>query len=189
MGVDPPSVVVLAGPNGAGKSTAAPHLIQERLQIVEFVNADEIARGLAGFAPEVEAIAAGRIMIARIRELAAERASFAFESTLASRVFASYIKSMRADGYLFRLVFLHLPSADAAVARVAGRVREGGHGVPEEVVRRRYQRGLRNLFTLYLPIADEWAVYDSSGLPLLIASSTTIAQPEAWTRLQTQYSQ
>lgn len=187
MSGDPPSVVVLAGPNGAGKSTAAPHLIQERLDIAEFVNADEIARGLAGFAPDIEAIAAGRIMIARIRELAAERAAFAFETTLASRVFASYIRSMRVDGYRFRLIFLHLPSADAAVARVASRVREGGHGVSEDVVRRRYDRGLRNLFTLYLPLADEWAVYDSSGLPVPIASWKEVAQPEVWTRLRTQY--
>lgn len=171
---DPPSVVILAGPNGAGKTTAAPHLIQERLEIAEFVNADEIARGLAGFAPDVEAIAAGRIMIARIRELAAECAAFAFETTLASRVFASHIRSMRVGGYRFRLIFL-LPSADAAVARV------------EEVVRRRYDRGLRNLFTLYLPLADERAVYDSSEHPMLIASRNKRAQPEVWKRLRAQY--
>lgn len=126
-------------------------------------------------------------MIARIRELAAERAAFAFETTLASRVFASYIRSMRTNGYRFRLIFLHLPSADAAVARVANRVREGGHGVPEEVIRRRYQRGLKNLFTLYLPLADEWAVYDSSKVPVLIASWKEIAQPAVWTRLRAQY--
>lgn len=95
---------------------------------------------------------------------------------------------MRTSGYRFRLIVLHLTSDDAAVARVADRVREGGHHVPEHVVRRRYERGLRNLFSLYLPLADEWAVYDnSSQQPLPITTNINIAQPEKWTHLRTQY--
>lgn len=122
----PPSVVVLAGPNGAGKSTAAPALLHGRLAVEQFVNADEIARGLAGFAPETAAIPAGRIMVARLKELARTRANFAFETTLASRSFAPWLASLVAGGYRFHLVFLWLPSADLAVARVADRVRLGG---------------------------------------------------------------
>jgi predicted ABC-type ATPase len=124
-------VVVLSGPNGAGKSTAAPSLLKGRLSVDQFVNADEIARGLAGFAPETAAIPAGRIMLTRLRELAAARADFAFESTLASRSFARWLESLTSGGYRFHLVFLWLPSADLAVARVRDRVRQGGHDVPE----------------------------------------------------------
>lgn len=186
---DPPSIVVLAGPNGAGKSTAAPLLLMGRLSVSEFVNADDIARGLSGFTPDAAAVAAGRIMLKRIRELASQRSTFAFETTLVSRHFATRISAMRASGYRFRLIFLHLPSADAAVQRVASRVREGGHSIPEHVIRRRYQRGLCNLFSLYLPLADEWVAYDNSDAqPAEIANSDGLAlQPELWARLQEEY--
>ncbi|MFG0283006.1 MAG: AAA family ATPase [Phycisphaerales bacterium JB039] len=189
MSADPPSVIVLAGPNGAGKSTAAPYLLRGRLRISEFVNADDIARGLSGFVPEISAITAGRIMLQRIAELSAERATFAFETTLASRSFAPRIASMRSASYRFRLIFLHLASADLAVVRVRARVQEGGHDVPVAVVRRRYARGLRNLFSLYLPLADEWAVYDNSGKePAPIARNDgRISEPRLWNRLQTEY--
>lgn len=161
-GHKPPSVVVLAGPNGAGKSTAAPALLHGRLAVEQFVNADEIARGLAGFAPETAAIPAGRIMLARLKELARSRANFAFETTLASRSFAPWLASLVAGGYRFHLVFLWLPSADLAVARVADRVRLGGHNVPEETIRRRYRAGIGNFNRLYRPIATDWRVYDNS---------------------------
>lgn len=189
MSGDPPSVVVLAGPNGAGKSTAAPLLLMGQLSVSEFVNADDIARGLSGFTPDAAAVAAGRIMLKRIRELASQRSTFAFETTLASRRFAPRIASMQLSGYRFRLIFLHLSSAGAAAQRVAGRVREGGHDVPEHVIRRRYQRGLRNLFSLYLPLADEWVVYDNSDAqPSEIANSDGSApRPELWARLQEEY--
>ncbi|MCZ7634187.1 hypothetical protein FBT69_09915 [Synechococcales cyanobacterium CNB] len=159
----PPSVVILAGPNGAGKTTAAPFVLRDALGVDEFVNADDIARGLSGFAPERSAVAAGRIMLARMRELAGVRATFAFETTLATRSYAPWLSRMRQTGYRATLVFLSLPSADAAVERVRGRVAEGGHDVPEPVVRRRYARGLRNLWNLYLPLADDWSVYDNAG--------------------------
>ncbi|MBI1901363.1 MAG: AAA family ATPase [Planctomycetia bacterium] len=158
----PPRVVVLGGPNGAGKSTCAPNLLRGPLGVAEFVNADVIARGLSAFAPERVSWAAGRIMMSRLRELAGKRASFAFESTLASRTFAPWLKQLIAADYEFRLVFLWLPSADMAVARVAERVRLGGHDVPEEIVRRRYRSGLINFFSLYHPLASEWKVIDNS---------------------------
>lgn len=158
-----PSVVVLAGPNGAGKSTAAPELLQGELAVNEFVNADVIARGLSAFDPDRAAIAAGRVMLARLDELARQRESFAFETTLASRSFAPWLRDLRASGYAVHLFFLWLSSADLAVQRVAQRVTTGGHNVPEDTVRRRYRAGIRNFFSLYQPFATSWAVYDCSG--------------------------
>ena len=128
-----PSVVILAGPNGAGKSTVAPALLHGALAVDEFVNADVIASGLSAFDPDSAAIAAGRVMLARIRELASQRVNFAFETTLASRSFAPWLRQLVTSGYSAHLVFLWLPSADFAVDRVAERVRTGGHNVPPRV--------------------------------------------------------
>src|SRR5262249_21869242 len=157
-----PDVVVLAGPNGAGKSTSAPSILRDALGVDEFVNADVIARGLSGFEPERAAMAAGRIMLARLRELARQRSSFAFDTTLASRSFPPSLADLIGTGYQFHLVFLWLPDAGMAVARVAARVREGGHAVPEETIRRRYEAGLRNFFSLYRPMATTWEFWDNS---------------------------
>lgn len=159
-----PSVVVLAGPNGAGKSTVAPALLHDAFGIDEFVNADVIARGLSAFDPDRAAITAGRVMLTRLRELAGQRANFAFETTLASRSFAPWLRDLRVSGYDLHLFFLWLPSADMAIARVADRVRMGGHFVPDDVVRRRYSAGIRNFFSLYRPLATTWALYNTSGL-------------------------
>lgn len=167
-----PYVIVLAGPNGAGKSTAAPRILPEELAITNFVNADVIAQGLAGFQPESAAIEAGRIMLERLSELAALRESFAFETTLSGRNFARRLKDMRADGYDVHIFYLYLPDADTSVSRVAHRVKLGGHSVPEDVIRRRYELGLRNLFQLYLPLSTTWNLYENSMSPApnLIAS-------------------
>jgi len=146
MAYSTPNLVVLAGPNGAGKSTAAPALLQGTLGVTEFVNADVIAQGLSAFDPDRVALAAGRIMLRRLQELARQGVSFAFETTLASRSFAPWIRELARTGYLFHLVFLWLPSADFAVQRVANRVRLGGHDVPEMTIRRRYHLGLYNFF-------------------------------------------
>ncbi len=162
-----PDVFVIAGPNGAGKSTAAPLLIGRRLGIREFVNADVIAAGLSAFAPERVAVEAGRVMLRRLGELAASGADFAFETTLASRSFAPWIARLRKEqGYRFHLAFLWIPSADMSVQRVAGRVRHGGHSVPPDDIRRRYERGLSNFFRLYAPIADSWEMHDNSSPPM-----------------------
>jgi predicted ABC-type ATPase len=142
---DGPIIIVVAGPNGAGKSTAAPYLLRDTLKVDEFVNADAIAAGLSAFRPDRVAVTAGRIMLARIRQLAAARADLTFETTLASRSFAPWLARLRGDGYRVHLLFLWLGSADLAVSRVAERVRLGGHDVPEAVVRRRYRAGLSPL--------------------------------------------
>jgi predicted ABC-type ATPase len=137
MAESSPNVVVLAGPNGAGKSTSAPSILRDALGVDEFVNADVIARGLSGFEPERAAMAAGRIMLSPLRELARQRRSFAFETTLASRSFVPWLADLIRTGYQFHLVFFWLPHPDMAVARVAARVSEGGHDVPKVTIRRR----------------------------------------------------
>lgn len=187
-----PDIVVIAGPNGAGKSTAAPLLIGEQLGIAEFVNADVIAAGLSAFAPEKVAIEAGRIMLKRLHELAEAGADFAFETTLASRSFAPWIARLRLErAYQFHLLYFWLPDPEESVRRVAQRVQQGGHHVPDDVVRRRFGRGLANFLTLYGPIADAWALYDNSAAARLVAKREPGSEPEirdmeAWRMIETQ---
>ena len=169
-----PNLIVIAGPNGAGKSTAAPALLRGALGVTEFVNADVIAQGLSAFDPDRAALAAGRIMLRRLQDLARQGVNFAFETTLASRSFAPWIQELSRARYQFHLVFLWLPSANFAVQRVANRVRLGGHGVPEATIRRRYRAGLYNFFRLYQPLATTWSVFDNSGdAGLLIRNENT----------------
>lgn len=187
-----PSIVALAGPNGAGKSTAGPDLLRETLGLTEFVNADLIAQGLSPFAPDRAAVAAGRIMLQRLRELAQRRATFAFETTLSGRAYAPWIARLAAAGYQFHVTFLWLPSPEQAIARVADRVRRGGHDVPEHVVRRRYHAGLRNFFALYRPMATSWQLYDNATrrLPHLVAggvgTETEVFDSAAWRAVRRQ---
>lgn len=182
-----PNVIVLAGPNGAGKSTAAARLLQGTLQVTEFVNADVIARGLSAFHPEGASMAAGRIMLTRLRELAEDGKDFAFETTLASRSFAPWLKQLIEErGYRLSLFFFWLPSPEMAVNRVAERSRSGGHSVPEETIRRRYERGLANLFAGYMPLAERWSVFKSSekGIPEVASGGqdcqTVVSSLEDW---------
>src|SRR5215207_1699040 len=133
-----PSITILAGPNGAGKSTAAPGVIQEALAAGAFVNADVIARGLSGFDSESVAFQARRIMLPRLDDLLDQRADFAFETTLASRTLAPFLRRARATGYHVRLIYVWLNNADLCIERIRGRVRSGGHFVEDEIVRRRY---------------------------------------------------
>jgi predicted ABC-type ATPase len=175
----PPRLVVLAGPNGAGKSTCASEILQGPLAVDEFVNADVIARGLSAFHPESVAMAAGRVMLSRLRELAAARASFAFETTLASRSFAPWIRELVDQGYEFHLVFFWLPSAEIAVQRVASRVRSGGHNVDEATIRRRYDAGLANFLELYYPLATSWRLVDNTRY-----SATLVASGQAGNALR-----
>lgn len=158
-----PSVIIIAGPNGAGKSTAAPILLKEAANIDNFVNADQIALGLCAFQPEKAAMEAGRIMLNRLHALAAAKETFAFETTLASRSFAPWIAELRQQGYKLHLFFLWLNSPELAIARVAERVRLGGHSVPKETIIRRYKSGIKNFFKLYQPLADNWQLYDNSN--------------------------
>jgi predicted ABC-type ATPase len=186
-----PHVIVIAGPNGAGKSTTAPVLLKGTLGVTEFVNADVIAQGLSAFQPESAAFHAGRVMLERLHYLAKERVDFAFETTLASRSFAPWIAKLKQCGYTFHLVFLWLPSADFAVARVAERVRMGGHDVPEETIRRRYNKGIENFFRLYRPLSITWRIYDNSepSWPRIVAdgrgdTNETIYDPKTWSLIR-----
>jgi predicted ABC-type ATPase len=189
-----PVAVALAGPNGAGKSTAGPHLIRDLLGVTRFVDADVIARGISAFAPEEAAVAAGRVMLGRLRELARHRQSFAFETTLAARSYGPWIARLKKGGYTFHVIFLWLPSAEFAIQRVRDRVRLGGHAVPEETVRRRYRAGLLNFFVIYRPLASSWHFFDNSvGLdPVLVASGrgtkvTSVGALNVWNRVRRVY--
>lgn len=160
-----PTVYVIAGPNGAGKTTFATEFLPDFVNCREFLNADLIAAGLSPFAPESQNVRAGRLLLARIKELAAQREDFAFETTLAGRSYAKLLRQMKGDGYRIVLFFLWLPNANLAVARVANRVRQGGHHVPETDIRRRFAAGLHNLFNLYRPLLDAWWLCNASRLP------------------------
>lgn len=149
-----PSIYVLAGPNGAGKTTFANIILPRFLHVADFVNADTIARGLSAFAPEKVALTAGKLMLRRLDELKAQGVNFAFESTLSSRSFVPYLRNAQAKGYYVQLFYVWVESADISVSRVASRVSQGGHHVPEIDVRRRYERSVFNMLNLYLPLAD-----------------------------------
>lgn len=159
------NLYIIAGCNGAGKTTASFTVLPEMLNCREFVNADEIAKGLSPFNPEGVAIQAGRLMIDRIIHLLKEGETFAFETTLATRSYVNLIQRAQKRGYFVTLLFFSLSTAEQAVARVAKRVSLGGHNIPTEVIQRRYTAGLQNLFQLYIPVVDYWTLYDNSGIP------------------------
>jgi predicted ABC-type ATPase len=157
------TLYLLVGPNGAGKTTAAFTLLPGLLDCQEFVNADEIARGLSPFRPETVSIQAGRLMLERMRELLVAGETFALETTLATRHYLRFVQEAQALGYVVRLLFFWLNSPDLAVARVAARVREGGHHIPEPTIRRRYEGGLRQFFKAYCHAVDNWTFVDNSN--------------------------
>ena len=156
-------IFILAGPNGAGKTTFAREFLTDEANCPVFINADLIAEGLSPFAPERAALAAGRIMLRMIRESVERGDSFGFETTLAGRGYARSIPGWRRAGYDVRRLFLSLPSPEMAIERVSERVRQGGHAVAEEVIRRRFRAGLENLERLYKPIVTSWILYDNAG--------------------------
>ena len=160
-----PRCVIIAGPNGAGKTTFATEFLVQERRIPHFVNADLIAAGLSPFAPMLAQSTAARVYLREIDRLAAAREDFAFETTLSGRTYASRLRRWKAQGYWIEIVFLWLPSPELAKARVASRVRQGGHDVPSADIVRRYQRGWRNFETVYAPLADAWSVFDNSTLP------------------------
>ena len=154
---------IIAGCNGAGKTTASFNILPEILNCKEFVNADEIARGISPFQPETVALEAGRIMLMRISELINSEADFSFETTLASKTFAKTIETAKSKGYFVTLIFFWLDSMELAKDRVRNRVIEGGHNIPSEIIERRYLSGIKNLFQLYAQKVDSLFIYDNSN--------------------------
>jgi predicted ABC-type ATPase len=157
-----PILNIIAGCNGAGKTTASFAVLPDLLNCKEFVNADEIARGLSPFRPEKVAVEAGRLMLERIEELLKGKENFAIETTLSTRSYKNKVLNAQENGYKVSLMFFWLENPELAVERVKTRVEEGGHNIPEDVILRRYWKGIKNLFEIYIPIVDEWAVFDSS---------------------------
>lgn len=158
-----PNLYIVAGCNGAGKTTASLTILPEILNCFEFVNADEIAKGLSPFQPEKVAIEAGRIMLNRVNQLMEQGEDFAFETTLATKSYVSYIKKAKEKNYNITLVFIYLNSTALAKQRVKERVRKGGHNIEESVIMRRYESGLKNFFQLYAPLSDFWILVDNSS--------------------------
>jgi predicted ABC-type ATPase len=156
-------VIIIAGPNGAGKTTFAREFLPNEAACPIFVNADLIAAGLAPFAPESAAVQAGRLMLSELARHFAARENFAFETTLSGRAYLRHIRQWQEAGYHVELIFLQLDSADAAVARVQQRVRQGGHDIPEMVIRRRFAAGLENFHRYYASVVDAWILYDNTG--------------------------
>lgn len=166
----PPNLYIIAGPNGAGKTTFAHEFLPHYANCKQFVNADLIANGLSPFSPETAALRAGRLLLEQIHLLTAQKKEFGFETTLAGVTHVALLRRLKASGYMIHLFFLWLPNVELALARIADRVRRGGHNIPEKVVRRRFHKGIRNLFTLYRPILDSWILFDNTAsVPRIIA--------------------
>jgi predicted ABC-type ATPase len=164
-----PKIVIIAGPNGAGKTTFAREFLPHEANCPDFINADLIAAGLSPFKPESAAFRAGRLMLEEINEKVRQRKSFAFETTLSGRAYVKLLRECRANGYHIVLIFLSLPTADMAVTRVAARVIQGGHSVPERDIRRRFDAGLKNFHEVYKQIVDVWTLYDNSdNVPFIL---------------------
>lgn len=179
------NIYIISGCNGAGKTTASYTILPEILNCREFVNADNIAFGLSPFQPEKVAFEAGRIMLERIDFLFKMNENFAIETTLATKIYKSKIEKAIENGYTIKLLFFWLPNVEMAINRVAIRVSEGGHDIPKDVITRRYFRGIENLFKIYIPLCNEWAVFDNSdGEPIKIAqgikSEIEIIQTRNW---------
>ena len=162
-------IIIIAGPNGAGKTTFARSFLPVEAQCSRFINADLIAAGLSPFAPDAEAFKAGRLMLEEITDCVRKGESFAFETTLSGQSYLARIRQWREQGYQVSLFFLSLPDAETAIARVAERVKQGGHDIPEAVIRRRFAAGLRNFHEAYKSRVDAWALFDNVGeAPVLL---------------------
>jgi predicted ABC-type ATPase len=183
---------IIAGCNGAGKTTASYTILPEILDCKEFVNADEIAKGISPFQPEKAGIEAGRFMLKRIKKLLESGENFAFETTLSTRSYVHFIERAKELNYQVTCLFFWLDSDDLAVSRVARRVKEGGHHIPEDVIRRRYKSGLENFFRLFLPKVDNWLFVNNSGDTYEImaeggVNDVTINNKELWEGLKQKY--
>ena len=170
MQISNPNLYIIAGSNGAGKTTFARKFLPDYVDCLEFVNADLIASGLSPFSPERAAIRAGRLMLERIHLLADSRTDFGFETTLSGKGYVRLLHDLKDRKYQISLFFLWVNDIEIALARIADRVSRGGHNVPEEIVRRRFHRGLTNFFQLYRPLVDFWAIIDNStSTPNMVA--------------------
>ena len=168
---------IVSGPNGAGKTTASYSVLPKILHCKEFVNADEIARGLSPFNPESVAIEAARLMLSRIKDLLGRNESFSIETTLATRSYFRLIEKAHQQGYEVTILFFWLKSPEQAIERVAERVSKGGHNIPKDVIIRRYYEGIDNLFHIYMPIVDSWILVDNSVTPRSIIATGGKGQP------------
>jgi len=167
---EPPQAYIIAGPNGSGKTTFATEFLPHYADCKDFVNADLIAQGLSPFDPGAAAFQAGKLVLQQIQGHVREGRSFAFETTLSGRSLQRWLREVKIAGYRVHLCYLWVPSPEVALGRIAERVREGGHDVPEQAVRRRFARGLQNLFRHYLDEVDSWLLFDNSGgTPRLVA--------------------
>ena len=167
------NLYIISGCNGAGKTTASYSVLPKLLDCKQFVNADEIAKGLSPFCPESVAIQAGKLMLLRIDELLASDETFSIETTLATRSYSELVKRAQEKGYKVTLLYFWLNSPELAVERVARRVREGGHNIPKDVIYRRYEKGLKNLFNIFIPIVDSWMIVDNGVEPREIIAKGT----------------
>ena len=165
------NLYIISGCNGAGKTTASYTVLPEILNCREFVNADEIARGLSPFNPESMAIEAGRLMLKRIEELLSRDETFSIETTLAAKSYLNLVHRARSKGYRVNIVFFWLRTPELAILRVAERVQLGGHNIPEDIIRRRYVAGITNLFRLFMSEVDYWSIYDNSEQPRIKIAS------------------
>jgi len=186
------NVYVIAGCNGAGKTTASFTILPEMLECQEFVNADEIAKGLSPFKPETANFAAGRLMLERIRRHISHGIDFAFETTLATRSYVKLLEDAHSKDYQSTLLFFYLDSPELAIRRVETRVNEGGHDIPKEVIIRRYHNGLRNFFNLFEHKVSDWMFIDNSSDPFkIIAESVSnterIFNKSLWDKLRQTY--
>lgn len=187
-----PTVYIVAGPNGAGKTTFARDFLPKYANCDEFLNADMIAQGLSPFDPQKAAFRAGRIMLEEIESHCAGGHDFAFETTLSGRSYLNVFAGLRSHGYSIQLFMVYLENVELALARVRDRVLQGGHDIPEDVMRRRFDRSMTNFFLLYRPLADLWMLFNnSSAPPEAIAferrGMISIIKPEIYERLLAQY--
>ena len=165
-----PNLYIIAGPNGAGKTTFARKFLPQYVECLEFVNADFIAGGLSPFAPERAAIHAGRVMLEQIHSLAERGVDFGFETTLSGKTYVKLLQGMKKGRYLVYIFFLWITNVELSLERIKLRVRNGGHAIPEAIVRRRFDRSLPNFLRVYKPLADSWTIFDNSAdVPKMIA--------------------
>lgn len=179
-----PILYIIAGCNGAGKTTASYSVLPELLQCREFVNADEIAKGLSPFNPESVAIKAGKLMLQRVDLLLNEGKTFALETTLATRSYAGLVKKAKMKGYQVVLLFFYLPSPEMAIERVAKRVSEGGHNIPVDTINRRYWLGLKNFFNIFANIVDSWMFFENIDNTILLANNRQIISAKKFAKIQ-----